>query len=49
VTTGGIWRRQSSVTFTVADASAAGYIYVLADSHDPDGDSNSTQITVSRP
>jgi hypothetical protein len=49
VTTGGIWRRQSSVIFTVADASAAGYTYVLADNHDPDGDSNGTQITVSRP
>ena len=49
VSTGNIWRRQSSVAFAVADASAAGYTFAFADNHDPDGDSNGTQITVSRP
>jgi hypothetical protein len=49
VITGGVWRRQSSVTFTVANASATGYTFAFADNHDPDGDSNGTRITVSRP
>jgi hypothetical protein len=49
VSTGGIWRYWPSVTFAVADASATGYTFTFADNHDPDGDSNGTQITVSRP
>ena len=47
--TGYIWRRRSNVTLTVTGASAPGYTTVLADNHDPDGDSNGTQITVSKP
>jgi hypothetical protein len=49
VVTDRIRRRLPNVTFTVVDASAAGYTSALAESHDPDGDSTGTQITVSRP
>jgi len=49
VLTDTIWRRLSNVTFTVVDTSAAGYTSALGESHDPDGDSTGTQITVSRP
>jgi hypothetical protein len=39
----------SSVTLTVTNATRASYQYQASGNHDPDGDSNGTTITVSRP
>jgi len=39
----------SSTTFTVDDATHTSLSYAAADNHDPDGDSDGTSITVSRP
>jgi serine protease AprX len=38
-----------SIVFTVLGLSKASYVYVPASDHDPDGDSNGTKITVTRP
>jgi hypothetical protein len=38
-----------SIVFTVLGLSKASYTYVAASNHDPDGDSNGTRITVTRP
>jgi len=40
---------QNSLTFTVTDVYHVDLDYEPADNHDPDGDSNGTSITVSRP
>ena len=39
----------SSVTFTVTDVSHASLAYQAADNSDPDGDSDGSSITVSKP
>jgi PKD repeat protein len=44
-----ISRKSSSATFTVNSVTAAGYVYDSAANHDPDGDSNGTTITVTKP
>jgi hypothetical protein len=49
VDSGRIWRRQSNATFAVSNVAAFGYTYASASNHDPDGDSNGTQITISKP
>ena len=49
VYTGLMWRSKSSATFTVDNVTQASFTYTPADNHDPDGDSNGTTITVSRP
>ena len=37
------------MTFTVVNVTHATFTYKSADNHDPDGDSNGTAITLSRP
>jgi len=49
ISTGYIWRGNSSTTFTVDDVAHATLTYQPADNHDPDGDSDGTTITVNRP
>ncbi len=49
LTTGSIRRTASSVTFKVNNLARTGYTYTASANHDPDGDSNGTTITVSRP
>jgi hypothetical protein len=49
VTTGNIAKKKSNVTLTVTNVSHASLPYQPADNHDPDGDSNGTAITVSKP
>jgi hypothetical protein len=38
-----------SIVFTVLGLSKASHVYVAANNHDPDGDSNGTKILVIRP
>jgi serine protease AprX len=38
-----------SIVFTVLGLSKTSYVYVAASNHDPDGESNGTKITVTRP
>src|SRR3990170_8043949 len=45
LSTGNINGNQSSVTFTVTNASHAGLSYQPLNNHDPDGDSDGTNIT----
>ena len=49
VTTGGIHRNTSSVTFTVDGVTHTSFDYTPTANHDPDGDSDGTTITVSKP
>jgi hypothetical protein len=49
VSTGNIKNIKTSVTFTTSNLSKSGYTYNAAANHDPDGDSNGTQITVTKP
>ncbi len=49
VTSGRINTSIASVTFTVTSVTGAGLTYQSSGNHDPDGDSNGTSITVSRP
>jgi hypothetical protein len=42
-------KTRASIVFTVLGLSRASYVYVPASDHDPDGDSNGTKITVTRP
>jgi thermitase len=49
VTTGSISKTKGSVTFTVSNVTHATLTYKSSDNHDPDGDSNGTQITVYKP
>lgn len=44
-----MWRFYSSTTFTVDNVTHADLSYTAGDNHDPDGDSDGTSITVSRP
>jgi hypothetical protein len=45
----GIPRTSSSATFTVDGVSSSGYAYDSTANHDPDGDSDGTSITVTKP
>lgn len=49
VTTGVISTKKSGVTFTVNSVSHGTFTYQPSDNHDPDGDSNGSQITVYKP
>jgi hypothetical protein len=49
LTTGYIKRNSKSTSFTVQNVTYSSYLYASYDNHDPDGDSNGTTITVSRP
>ncbi len=49
VSKAGLLKIPASVTFTVVNVTHATLSYQSADNHDPDGDSNGTSITVSRP
>jgi len=42
-------KRPASIVSTVLGLSKTPYVYVAANNHDPDGDSNGTRITVTRP
>jgi dipeptidyl aminopeptidase/acylaminoacyl peptidase len=42
-------KKTASATFTVVNVTHATFTYKSADNHDPDGDSNGTVITLSRP
>lgn len=49
VVTGNIPNKKTSATFTVTSVTASGLSYASGANHDPDGDSNGSQITVNRP
>jgi PKD repeat protein len=49
VSKAGIPRRTSTVRFTVAAVTRAWAVYVSADNHDADADSNGTTVTINRP
>jgi len=49
LTTGLISKKSSSVTFTISSVARSGLSYESAANHDPDGDSNGTNITVTKP
>jgi serine protease AprX len=42
-------KTKASIVFTVLGLTKTSYVYVPASNHDPDGDSNGTQISVTRP
>jgi hypothetical protein len=42
-------RSRASIAFTVLKVAKAGSTYVAAANHDPDGDSNGSRITATRP
>ena len=42
-------RSRTSIVFVVLGLSKPSYLYAAASNHDPDGDSNGTRITVTRP
>lgn len=45
----GIAKKTGSVNFSVTNVSLSSFVYKPADNHDPDGDSNGTTISVTRP
>lgn len=45
----GLPRSRASIVSTVLGLASSGYTYQAAGNHDPDGDSNGTRITVTRP
>ena len=50
VTSGNMNSKKTSATFTITNLSGgSGYTYNSADNHDPEADSNGTNITVNRP
>jgi hypothetical protein len=49
VVSGNVRKRDSSATFTVTGLAAGGFSYSAGQNHDPDGSSNGTEITVSKP
>jgi subtilisin family serine protease len=49
VKTGTVSKKNTSATFTVTGATKTSYVYQAADNHDPDGDSDGTSISVSKP
>jgi hypothetical protein len=42
-------KTRASIVFIVVGLSKSGYTYVATNNHDPDGDSDGTRITVTRP
>jgi hypothetical protein len=42
-------RSRASIVFTILSLTRSGYTYQAAGNHDPDGDSNGSRITVTRP
>ena len=48
VSSGNIANAQGAVTFTVDDLSLAGYGYQPGDTHDPDGESDGTAVTLAQ-
>ncbi|MDP8969053.1 MAG: cadherin-like domain-containing protein, partial [Actinomycetota bacterium] len=49
VTVSGLAKRDGHVTFTVTNVTKTDHTYEKTKNHDPEGDSNGTQITVSKP
>jgi choice-of-anchor B domain-containing protein len=49
ITQNKIGRNTASVTFTVDSVVIAGAVYAATDNHDPDGDSDGTNVTVLKP
>jgi PKD repeat protein len=49
VSKSGIPKKTTSVTFTIASVARAAVVYKPGDNHDPDGDSNGTAITITKP
>jgi len=49
VTKGNLKANLASVTFSVSNITSGAGAYVAGDNHDPDGDSNGTTITISKP
>ena len=49
ISSGNIYRKNNSTTFTVAGVQQASFTYDPTANHDPDGDSNGTSITVLKP
>ncbi len=49
ITKNGLNTKTTSVTFTVSNVSLSGFTYNAAANHDPDGDSNGTSLTISKP
>ena len=49
VSTGSMTRQSGSVTFTVTGVAKESAVYDAMANHDPDGDSDGTSITVSKP
>ncbi len=47
--TAALSNKEIKVTFTVQDVAHPAFVYQPADNADPDGDSDGTSITVSRP
>jgi PKD repeat protein len=45
----GVAKKTNSVMFSVTNVARASFVYAPAANHDPDGDSNGTGITVTRP
>jgi hypothetical protein len=42
-------RNTKSVVFTIVNATNSTFLYTSADNHDPDGDSNGTTVSITRP
>lgn len=42
-------RSRASIAFVVLGLSKTSYVYAASGNHDPDGDSDGTRITVTRP
>jgi PKD repeat protein len=49
VSKSGIPKKTTSVTFTITSVARAAVVYKPGDNHDPDGDSNGTAITITKP
>jgi PKD repeat protein len=49
VSSPGILKNKTSVSFTVTNVARAAFVYTPAANHDPDGDSSGTTVTVTRP
>jgi len=49
LTSGLVWKDDPDVTFAISDVTYAAFTYQSSDNHDPDGDSDGTQITINRP
>jgi hypothetical protein len=49
ITSANISTRNASVTLTISNVTASGYVYESSSNHDPDGDSTGTAITITKP